>query len=642
MKCVIFLLLYLPCLSFADQDADFLAARDAFRKGNALQLSNFAAQLHDSPLAIYLHYYHLRLNWDKAPASEIKQFLAQTDESPVVEQFRVEWLKHLASQQRWSEFANEFPAVQKVDTELSCYALQLQGKTDELGALKAARNKWFSGTGLPQSCANLFLTGLNKGVISERDIWARLRLAFAENNIALARQLIDYFPQKITVPIKELKQASANPKAFLHTFKFRKNVQIDHAIALFVLQQIAKKNPTLAFEEWGKIAPDFKDEERRYFLGQLAYRAALLLQSHALEWYQAAGDIPLDKEQLAWRTRAALRLLNWTEVSRSIAAMTPEQQQESAWRYWKGRALMASGNPKVAELLFLELSKELNFYGQLANEELANLPILTNTPSNYQPSKEVLASIAKRPFLQRTFALYRLDLKTEAAKEWVWGLRNLDDKQILAAAELARRQQIYDRSIQAADRTQSIHNFNLRYPSPYRESLQTHLRANSLDEAWVYGLIRQESRFVTQAKSTVGAAGLMQVMPATARWIARRMGLHSYRKAQIHDTEVNLQLGTYYMKNVLSSFENSLVLATAAYNAGPSRARHWRGDIDLEGAIYAETIPFDETRDYVKKVMSNTLYYATVLRQEPLPLKKRLGIISAKTAANQRPLSDEK
>jgi soluble lytic murein transglycosylase len=642
MKFVIFLLLCLPSLSFADQDADFLAARESFRRGNALQVATFATKLKDSPLAIYLNYYQLRLNWDKAASTEIKKFLAQTDDSPVVEQFRVDWLKRLAYQQRWNEFASEFPSVQKVDTELACYGFQLRAKTDEMGALKEARSKWFSGTGLPQSCANLFLTGIKKGVITERDIWARLRLALEENNVALAKQLIEYFPQTRVAPLKELKLASTNPQAFLNILKLEKESQVNHAIALFALQQIAKQNPTLAFSEWKKIEAHFNDEERHYFFGQLGYRAAMLHESRALEWYKAADNAPLNEAQLAWRTRAALRALNWAEVSSSIAAMPAAQQQENAWRYWKGRALKATDNPKVAELLFLELSREYNFYGQLANEELANLPILTNTPINYQPSKEELASVAKLAFVQRTFALYRMDLRTEAAKEWSWGLRKLDDKQILAASELARNNQIYDRAIHAADRTQTLHDFNLRYPSPYRDSLQNHLRANSLDEAWVYGLIRQESRFITQAKSNVGAAGLMQVMPSTAKWIARRMGLRDYRKAQIHDTEVNLRLGTYYMKNVLSTFENSPVLASAAYNAGPSRARRWRGDIPLEGAIYAETIPFDETRDYVKKVMSNTLYYATVFGQPAIPLKKRLGVINPKTPENQRPLSDEK
>ena len=201
---------------------------------------------------------------------------------------------------------------------------------------------------------------------------------------------------------------------------------------------------------------------------------------------------------------------------------------------------------------------------------------------------------------------------------------------------------MYDRSINAAEHTTALHDFNLRYPAPFRETMQGRLRENGLEEAWVYGLMRQESRFASQAKSDVGAAGLMQIMPATARWVARKMGMRDYRSALIHETEINLKLGTYYMKNVLSTFDNNAVMASAAYNAGPARVRQWRAEKPLEGAIYVETIPFDETRDYVKKVMSNTVYYSKLFEQPTNSLKQRLGVIGGKTPENQKPIPDER
>jgi soluble lytic murein transglycosylase len=200
---------------------------------------------------------------------------------------------------------------------------------------------------------------------------------------------------------------------------------------------------------------------------------------------------------------------------------------------------------------------------------------------------------------------------------------------------------MYDRAIGAADKTVNMHDFSMRYLAPYRADLQVHIREHGLDEAWVYGLMRQESRFSTGAKSDVGAAGLMQIMPSTARWAANKLGLKSYRNALINQLDTNLRLGTYYMKTILSQSDNSPVLASAAYNAGPLRALQWRGDQPLEGAIYTETIPFEETREYVKKVMSNTVYYANQFGDPPRSLKQRLGIVGAKpvdnkTADNQR------
>jgi soluble lytic murein transglycosylase len=235
-----------------------------------------------------------------------------------------------------------------------------------------------------------------------------------------------------------------------------------------------------------------------------------------------------------------------------------------------------------------------------------------------------------------------MDLRTDALREWAWVIRNFNDQELIAAAEIARRNEMYDRAINTADKTVLVHDFSLRYLAPYRSAMREHIREYGLEEAWVYGLMRQESRFVTSAKSGVGAAGLMQIMPTTARWIAKKLGLKDYRESLIHQLDTNLTLGTYYMKNMLSSLDDSPVLASAAYNAGPGRARRWRAETPLEGAIYTETIPFDETRDYVKKVMSNTVYYARQFGAPPRSLKQRVGIIAGKTADSAATLIDDK
>ena len=299
------------------------------------------------------------------------------------------------------------------------------------------------------------------------------------------------------------------------------------------------------------------------------------------------------------------------------------------------------GRDEEAEKLLLSLSNEYNFYGLLAAEELGLATESGIMSGNFKPGRAELDAMLALPAVQRTLALYRMDQRTDAFKEWAWAVRKFDDRQLLTAAEIARRNGMYDRAINTADRTVLLHDFDLRYLAPYRDELRGHIQQNQLEEAWVYGLVRQESRFVTQAKSNVGAAGLMQVMPATARWAARKLGMKDYRHSMIKQTDANLALGTYYMKSVLGWFDNDAVLATAAYNAGPARARKWRGDIPLEGAIYIETIPYGETREYVKKVMSNTMYYARQFGQPPLTLKQRLGVVAPRSAVNQQPVPDE-
>ena len=289
-----------------------------------------------------------------------------------------------------------------------------------------------------------------------------------------------------------------------------------------------------------------------------------------------------------------------------------------------------AGREAEAVALLKPLSADYSFYGQLALEDLGGA--VRSPAAGYKPTEDEIRSLAARPGIQRALELFRLDVRLEAVREWLWAIRGLDDRQLLAAAEVARRNAVYDRAINTADRTVFEHDFGLRYLAPYRDQLRAAARQLDLDEAWVNGLIRQESRFIAQAKSRVGAGGLMQLMPATARWVAGKIGLKDWHWSQVTEVETNISLGTYYLRHVLDSLDGSPVLASAAYNAGPGRARAWRGDQSMEAAIYAESIPFNETRDYVKKVMANSSYYAHNFSQQMQSLKARIGVIEPRNA----------
>ena len=634
MKYLLLILFFIPVVAAADQDDDFLAARESYRAGNDVRLAQIAEGFKSSPLEPYLTYYQLRLRLYSRNPLGLKEFLDRPDNTPVIDQLRSEWLKWQAKQQNWGEFAAEYPRLLVADDEMKCYALQERLPSGVDLVLHEARSYWFSGKGQPESCVTLFNLALANGVIGERDVWQRIRLALEGNNIELVNQLAKYLPKEQENSFKMLDSAAAHPDRYLAKLKLEKSTEAGRLVALFALQRLAKQLPQLAYTRWKKLQDHFNNEEQYYFYGWMGYEAARNHDERALTWFKAAKDYPLSDVQLAWRTRAALRANNWPEVWASITAMSPKQQKEGGWRYWKARAWKVLGRDSEAEALFADLSNEYNFYGQLAMDELGSV----NTPGmmsvNFQPSLLEIEAMQAQPGMQRTLALYRMGLRDEAAKEWSVAVRKLDDKQLLVASEIASRYEMYDRSINAADRTVMLHDFSLRYPAPYRDSLQGHIQENNLEEAWVYGLMRQESRFVKQAKSTVGAAGLMQVMPSTARWIAQQLGMKDYRKIIVSQLDINLKLGTYYMKNVLTTFGNNPILASAAYNAGPGRARQWQADKPLEGAIYIECIPFEETRDYVKKVMSNTVYYSRVFGQETPSLKQRLGVVDGKKNKN--------
>lgn len=629
------ILLLLPLSARADQAQDFMAARTAFAAGKVDALEQVAKRLQDSPLEPYVTYYRLRLHWDEANTRPVHEYLAREEDTPVIDQFRGEWLKQMAKKQRWDEFAAEYPFLINADAELTCYAIAWQRMQDEALALRAARKQWFAGA-KADSCQPVYEVAIRRGVITPEDVAQRIRTLLEANNVNDARKLIAYLPKELRPAASELDEAKRNPQRYLQRVKLDKADAGRRMVALFALHRMARQSVTPAHVQWQRVAAHFPTEEQRYFHALLGYEAARQHDPRALEWYAAAEDAVLDAPRLAWRVRAALREQDWHAVWEGITSMPQEQQNEPAWRYWKARALIALGHPDDAEGLLAPLSREYHFYGQLAAEELGASPAAGIMTASFEPAADQVAAMEARPEVRRTVLLYQMGLRTEAMKEWDWAMRGLDDRELLVAAEVARRNEMYDRSINAAIRTVSLHDFNLRYPAPYRDALRVSLDEHGVEEAWVYGLMRQESRFVTHAKSNVGAAGLMQIMPETARWAAHRIGLKGYRKGLIHQLDVNLRLGTYYMKSVYSRFEDNPVLASAAYNAGPSRANRWRGNVPLEGAIYAETIPFDETRDYVKKVMSNTIYYAKLFGHSSESLKQRLGVVGTNKPVQAR------
>ena len=638
MRFLLYLLLWVPVAAWAGEEADFQAARDAYRAGNAARLEQYADKLQDTLFEPYVAYYRLNINLAAADPKAVERYLARPADTPLVERLRIDWLRLLGKNGLWSGFEQEYPKLAAPDEELRCYNWQARWQHGDEGALRESRELWMVGKSQPNSCQDVFDVALARGILTPQDVRRRMQLAMEAGNLALFQKLA----ADLGLNAAGAEQAQADPARYLDGIDWAAEGESGRLVAKFAVLRLAKKSSDQTESLLQRLAPQLSEEERRYFYGWLGYEAARRGESRALGWYLAAGGAALSPQQAEWRVRAALRVKNWNEVLNGINRLEPAQQRESAWRYWRARALKAQGKTLEANKLLAEQAAEYNFYGQLANDELGSVATAGIDTPAFKPGKAELKAMQARPAIKRALAFYRMDMRTEGVREWNWAMRGMDDKQLLTAAEVARQNEIYDRSISSADRVTALRDFSLSFPAPYRADLEPHLRDNGLEEAWVYGLMRQESRFVTQAKSGVGAAGLMQVMPSTARWIAKKLGLKSYKNSLIHQMETNLKLGTYYMKTVLSWFDGSEVMACAAYNAGPGRARRWRGDIPLEGAIYAETIPFDETRDYVKKVMSNTVYYAALFGQPGPSLKERLGVIEAKSAANQAPIPDEK
>jgi soluble lytic murein transglycosylase len=316
----------------------------------------------------------------------------------------------------------------------------------------------------------------------------------------------------------------------------------------------------------------------------------------------------------------------------AIQGMSAAVRHEPAWQYWLGRAESALGEPARAHGHWVSAAREQGFYGRLAREALS---MKAPEPPVAMPSRREVDSIARLPGLVRAVALQRAGQWQDASAEWSWTVRRLDARQQAAAAAHARQLGFWNRMIDTADHMSDAHPLALRYPLPYRDLVRPAARSHGVEEALVYGVMHQESRFTPGAVSLAGARGLMQVMPATASWLAGELGWHDYQPGWLDEPGRSIVMGARYLRQLDADLGRSMVLAAAAYNAGPARALSWRGAQPIEGAVYAETIPFDETRDYVKRVMAAAVHYAELLGPAPqrLRLTERLGMVPAQRSA---------
>ena len=639
LLCALSLTFALPALHAANGDEHILAAKDAVQRGDRARLAKQLEAVRGHALEPYVEYWLLRLRLEEAGADELRDFLARQNGSYLADKLRGEWLKVLGKRREWDAFDAEYPPLVQPDQEITCYALQNRLRLADLGALEEARPLWFIGAELPDSCTPLMRQLIADKRLGVDDIWERLRRLLEAKKLTAAKAVAGYLPANQAPSARTLDAIADKPMRHLAMLPsgFAASRQ-DREMALFAVERTARIDPVQAARQWEGIKDRFSAADRGYIYGQLGWQAALKHLPEAVGWYAQAGNAPLSDEQVAWKARAALRAQNWPVVQAAIGQMPPAMQAQPDWIYWLGRAHEALGRKEEARALYARIAGQPNFYGNLADDELGR-PIMP-PPLPQKPAGEEVKAVATLPGIRRALALFRTDMRVEGIREWNWTLRGMDDAKLLAAAEFARQNEIFDRAINTADRTLANHDYSMRYLAPFREHVEPKAKALQLDQGWVYGLMRQESRFITNARSVVGAKGLMQLMPKTASWVAKKIGLKDYHPGRTVDTDINVTLGTSYLKMVLDELDSHPVLASAAYNAGPGRARKWRDVKPIEGAIYAETIPFNETRDYVKKVMSNSVYYSALFDGQPQSLKSRLGTIAPKNGNDTPKIED--
>ncbi len=630
----------LPNRAWAQPDSEtgadrIVAAREALRKGDRGTLERLAAVREPHVLDAYPRYWLLTNSLARSeppPAQRLETFLAEEAGSQLAERLRADWLRRMAKDGDWASFMRLYPSLQSPDGELRCTAWTARLLTGDHSALDEVAQQWNSLTEAHAACDMVLRSAVSSGVVNENQVWQRIRRQVDTRNPGAALASLPLLPAHSAPAAADLDQAIRSPAPWLD--RLPANFAVTRGgreLALVALVRLIREDLPAAQLRLLRIQDRLGAEERGYASLVMAMHAAISRLPEARALYAAAGNIEMTPLQRAWRVRAALRAQDWRGVRSAIEAMPAAERDQPDWIYWLGRAHAASGNRAAADDLFVRIAAEPHFYGMLAAEELGQ-PFMP-PPATAPLPRAKLDEAERDPSLQRALALYRLDMRTEALREWVWGVRARDEQFRLGAAHLALRNELYDRAINTAELANPRGNFELRFLTPYRDLIEPQVRAQGLDLGWVYGLMRQESRFVIPARSSVGARGLMQVMPATGKWVANKIGLSGYHPGMLNDPDTNVLLGTSYMRLIMEDLDTHPVLASAGYNAGPGRAQRWRDTGALEGAIYTETIPFDETRDYVKKVLANAVIYSAMLEKRPQSLKARLGTIAPAPAS---------
>jgi len=623
-------------------DAAVVAAREALRKGDKPRLAALARTLTASnhPLAMWAEYWELGTRLGELQQPDLNAFYARWPGSYVEDRLRNDWLLVLGARRDWANFRGEFARFRmNDDREVTCYSLLTQqqdgrdlkaaGQQDGRDLKAAALAAWSARRDSDAGCELLGSTLAEARIFKADDLWqgARLAAEFNRPRAMTAAALLAAPGSGLSVAdlLKDPARYLAAPA----------HVRNQRELAVLALIRLSQTDPGAAAEQlerswerelsaeqlattWAHIAknaalrqlPNAHDQVQRAWRSrQLAARTG-----HELHW---------SDELLAWHVRAALRVpagdrQRWPSVLRAIDAMSAGEKRDATWRYWRARAIagQAAAGPEgdaaraESRATLQALAAETGFYAKLAAEDLGQRVALPATPAALvAPETQAAAS---HPGLSRALQLIAVGLRNEGVREWNFSLLGMAERELLAASQRACEAEVWDRCINTSERTRTEVAIAQRFPTPHRDAVLAMSREVGVDPALVYGLVRQESRFIMDTRSHVGASGLMQLMPATARWTAQRIGV-PYSPSMINDRDLNLRLGGTYLKLVLEDFAGQQSMAAAAYNAGPGRPRKWRDGPPVEAAAWAESIPFNETRDYVKKVLSNAVDYALVL-----------------------------
>ncbi|MEZ5541280.1 MAG: transglycosylase SLT domain-containing protein [Pseudomonadota bacterium] len=610
--------------------ARFEDARKALNDHRKDDYRKLARKLKDYPLYPYLEYWELNDRLSSAGNREVSAFLKNYADQPVGIRLRRAWLYQLARRQDWKHYLDAYEGGQPV--ELQCYRLQAKLHTDDTATLvDAALPLWLVGYSQDSACDPVFDYLEQQGKITDDLVWERIRLAMNNGNASLATWLAKRLPTADQDWVTLWREARQRPAETLDDPQLRRDTPIAREIVLYAIRRIAGSDEQQARDRWQSVRTryDFSAEDAGRMERTLALYAGWRQHPQAHAWLEAVPAAAVDSEVREWRARSAIAAGLWLDVLKHIAAMPPAEAQAEEWRYWEAVALEHTGQKQAAQDRLAPLARERDYHGFLAADALRWPYVMNNQPLDF--NRDELDSIRALPGMVRARELLLVDLPTDARREWLHVIEGFDATRLKLAAVLASEWGWHDSAILTVARSSDYDDLQLRFPIDHGEDVERYASANRLDPGHVFAVIRTESAFNKDARSGAGAMGLMQLMPATGRSTARKYRIPLASTKSLYEPEQNIRIGTAYLKQVMEQYDDNVVLASAAYNAGPQRVNRWLPEEHERPAEnWVAAIPFDETRKYVQRILSYAAIYDWRLDRPITPLSEHMPDVKPK------------
>jgi len=600
-----------------EDNINLLAARKTFQKAlkslgpkNTKLYNKYVKQLENYPLVTFLQYKKLRNNLSNSTNKKVSLFINQFKDTPYADIIRKKWLDRLAKQKKWKSFLVFYTPQKSTRRQCDYLNALIQNKKKKL-AFSMVQSIWLNAKSQPKSCDPVFKTWENAGQITDELRWQRIQLAMSKGRLSLATYIAKPLIKKDKEVLSQWKSLHRKPRKLLKSSIINTQHPMQQQVISHTIIRLARKKPQQAVKLLKQVLKTVSLEETKLYQ---AYRKIGLsfAQKHkpgGWEWLEKISDQYSDLHVKEWRVRAAIREQNNNAIISSIKRLPKEKQLSQSWNFWYALASEELGDKVEANKTYQQLSTKRGYYAFLAADKIEQNYTFNDKP--IQLDEDIFNSIKQHAGIKRAYEFYRLGMKTDAKREWYFVTRKLfNQQQRVLAAKLAQSWGWHDRAIITIAHTDVRDDINLRFPLMLENAVEKYSRLNKLDSAYTYAVIRRESAFAIEARSPVGAMGLMQIMPATGKYIAKKLKLPYKNKKQLYSSTYNLKLGTNYLQEMLSKFHKQPVLASAAYNAGGHRVKAWLPKKEKIKAVdWVESIPFKETREYVSAILAYTAIY---------------------------------